>query len=224
MAPVPDRGDERRLDAAEMIHPGRRRANGHARNSPEESAAPGPSARPTDGSGRFRPPKPEFGCRGVNASARKTLTSSRSRQRCVAGCRIPERDGTILVGPGERSTIRGKPDRREFLWSRERDAGPGPAAKSHTRTVPSLAAEANCVPSGRRPVAGSCRHDRSDAEALRVFDVPETNRLVRSRRGEQLAIGMKGQRTGTGGVSPERGQAACRWRRPRGGRCLASLR
>ena len=48
------------------------------------------------------------------------------------------------------------------------------------------------------------------AEAASLFDVPETNRLVRAGRGEQLAVRMEGHSEGMRGMFPERGQPFAR--------------
>ena len=82
-----------------------------------------------------------------------------------------------------------------------------PCRASHSRTVPSLDAEAKLRAIGcerqfldRTVVTGEHRN------ATSIFHVPEPNGLVRTGRSEQLAVRMERQRVCAGGVPGKRRQ------------------
>ncbi len=123
-----------------------------------------------------------------------------------AGRRIPERDGTILVGPGERSAVRRKLDRREFLRARQRAEDPAPTdiPEAH-RAVAGRGGQLPAIGSEDESMDRIFMSLQQTNEAL-LSDVPESNRLVGSGRREQLTMRMEGQRTGRCCVSPQGGK------------------
>ncbi len=203
-------------------HPGRRPANGRARSRPGGNAAPERSARPKVGSGPISPADARIRLSGENARARKTLTSSRSSPRCA-----PVAASQSVIEPSSSAPASVRPsgeilDRREFLRSRKRPHDP--ALGDIPQAYGTIAGR------GGQLRAIGCEDQSLDCIVMPV-ERGQADSLVRRPRDESSCPTRPTRAACREDGRPLCGHArcvrstwpgACRWRRPRGGRCLPS--